>query len=161
MKVCYNIPNVLDKSQQKDSLKYVLIFLGLQKKYAVELRDMLTKLGPSFIKFGQAMSIRPDLLPSSFLFELQKLCDAVPSFPTHDAISVIESELGVGVHEVFEGIQHSTLPIAAASLGQVYKVKLKNEEKVVAVKVQRPDMHHYVLRDIYILRIGVLDLKGV
>ena len=151
------LPNVLDKSQQKDSSKYVLIFLGLQKKYAVELREMLTKLGPSFIKFGQAMSIRPDLLPSSFLFELQKLCDAVPSFPTHDAIGVIESELGVGVHEVFEGIQHSTLPIAAASLGQVYKVKLKNEEKVVAVKVQRPDMHHYVLRDIYILRIGKIN----
>jgi len=134
---------------------------GLQKKYAVELRDMLTKLGPSFIKFGQAMSIRPDLLPSSFLFELQKLCDAVPSFPTHDAIGVIESELGVGVHEVFEGIQHSTLPIAAASLGQVYKVKLKNEEKVVAVKVQRPDMHHYVLRDIYILRIVARVIESV
>ena len=50
---------------------------GLQKRYAVELREMLTRLGPSFIKFGQAMSIRPDLLPSSFLFELQKLCDAV------------------------------------------------------------------------------------
>ena len=77
----------------------------IKRLYAVELREMLTKLGPSFIKFGQAMSIRPDLLPSSFLFELQKLCDAVPSFPTHDAIGVIESELGIGVNEVFEGIQ--------------------------------------------------------
>ncbi len=67
---------------------------GLQKKYAVKLRLMLTELGPCFIKFGQAMSIRPDLLPSAFLFELQKLCDSVPSFPTRDALSVIESELG-------------------------------------------------------------------
>merc|ERR1712241_474589 len=62
---------------------------GLQKKYAVELRRILTELGPCFIKFGQAMSIRPDLLPSSFLFELQKLCDSVPSFPTQEAIQVI------------------------------------------------------------------------
>jgi predicted unusual protein kinase regulating ubiquinone biosynthesis (AarF/ABC1/UbiB family) len=67
---------------------------GLQKKYAIRLREILTELGPCFIKFGQAMSIRPDLLPSPFLFELQKLCDSVPSFPTTDAISVIEAELG-------------------------------------------------------------------
>ena len=126
---------------------------GLQKKYAVELREMLTRLGPSFIKFGQAMSIRPDLLPSSFLFELQKLCDAVPSYPTKEAIEVIESELGVTINTVFAGIDEKTDPIAAASLGQVYKVNLVSEDKVVAVKVQRPDMHHYVLRDIYILRL--------
>ena len=67
---------------------------GLQQRYAVELRDKLTKLGPCFVKFGQALSIRPDVLPSSFLIELQKLCDAVPSFPTKDAIAVIDSELG-------------------------------------------------------------------
>merc|ERR1719400_2542639 len=126
---------------------------GLQKKYAVELREILTRLGPCFIKLGQAVSIRPDLLPSSFLFELQKLCDAVPSFPTKEAIEVIESELGCEVGEVFLGLQQDTSPIAAASLGQVYKVKLAKENKVVAVKVQRPNMHHYVLRDIFILRL--------
>jgi len=125
---------------------------GLQKKYAVELREMLTRLGPCFIKLGQAVSIRPDLLPSSFLFELQKLCDAVPSFPTKDAIEVIESELGVKVQDIFEGLDVDKGPIASASLGQVYKVKLKDNGSVVAVKVQRPDMHHYVLRDIYIMR---------
>jgi len=125
---------------------------GLQKKYAVELREMLTRLGPCFIKLGQAVSIRPDILPSSFLFELQKLCDAVPSFPTEDAIEVIESELGVKVSDIFEGIDVDKGPIASASLGQVYKVKLVDNGSVVAVKVQRPDMHHYVLRDIYIMR---------
>jgi len=125
---------------------------GLQKKYAVELREMLTRLGPCFIKLGQAVSIRPDLLPSSFLFELQKLCDAVPSFPTKDAIEVIESELGVKVQDIFEGLDVDKGPIASASLGQVYKVKLIENGSVVAVKVQRPDMHHYVLRDIYIMR---------
>ena len=67
---------------------------GLQKKYGAKLRQVLTELGPCFVKLGQALSIRPDILPSSFLDELQKLCDAVPSFPTADAISVIEKELG-------------------------------------------------------------------
>jgi len=126
---------------------------GLQKKYAVELREMLTRLGPCFIKLGQAVSIRPDILPSSFLFELQKLCDAVPSFPTKDALEVIESELGAKVSDIFEGFNAEEGPIASASLGQVYKVKLVDSGKVVAVKVQRPDMHHYVLRDIYIMRL--------
>merc|ERR1719340_105802 len=90
---------------------------GLQKKYAVELREMLTRLGPCFIKLGQAVSIRPDLLPSSFLFELQKLCDAVPSFPTKEAIEVIESELGCDVGDLFLGLEEDVSPIAAASLG--------------------------------------------
>ena len=116
------------------------------------------------------MSIRPDLLPSSFLFELQKLCDSVPSFPTQEAIEVIEAELGSGASQIlFEDFNSATAPIAAASLGQVYKLKLKsqakNVEKVsdswwcrcskhcqleensfVAVKVQRPDMIKFVLR---------------
>lgn len=149
---------------------------GLQKKYAVELRQILTELGPCFIKFGQAMSIRPDLLPAAFLVELQKLCDSVPSFPTQEAIEVIESELGVGASQrLFEDFNSSTIPIAAASLGQVYKLKLKNQAKnvdekaqdwwcrcskhckleddtFVAVKVQRPDMINFVLRDLYIMR---------
>jgi len=125
---------------------------GLQKKYAVELREMLTRLGPCFIKLGQAVSIRPDILPSSFLFELQKLCDAVPSFPTRDALEVIESELGVAASDIFEGLDPAEGPIASASLGQVYRVRLVEDGRVVAVKVQRPDMHHYVLRDIYIMR---------
>jgi len=139
---------------------------GLQQKYAVELREKLTKLGPCFIKLGQAVSIRPDILPSSFLFELQKLCDAVPSYPTKEAIDVIETELGVKVDEIFLDLDVNTKPIAAASLGQVYKLRLKGDPSSsedsnkdssapgpwVGLKVQRPDMHHYVLRDIYIMR---------
>jgi len=125
---------------------------GVQKKYAVQLREMLTELGPCFVKLGQAVSIRPDVLPSPFLFELQKLCDAVPSFPTKDAIDVIEAELGQPVQEMFADLDQDTSPIAAASLGQVYKVKLHGVEGTFGLKVQRPDMHHYVLRDIYILR---------
>eukprot|EP00959_Pyramimonas_sp_CCMP1952_P036063 754580-Pyramimonas_sp.AAC.2 len=108
---------------------------------AVELRDMLTALGPTFIKvsisitrgdalrchrnkrgraiFGQMLSIRPDIMPPAFIYELQKLCDAVPSFPTEQAIATIESELGRSVHELFEDLHLETLPIASASLGQV------------------------------------------
>merc|ERR550532_890633 len=134
---------------------------GLQKKYAVELRQLLTSLGPCFIKLGQAVSIRPDLLPSSFLFELQKLCDAVPSFPTKEAIEVIESELGCDVGDLFLGLEEDVSPIAAASLGQVYKVKLAQLNQVVAVKVQRPDMLHYVLRDIFILRLIARAIQSI
>ena len=60
----------------------------------MKLREVLTELGPCFVKLGQALSIRPDVLPSTFLDELQKLCDSMPSFPTPDAIAVIEKELG-------------------------------------------------------------------
>ena len=138
---------------------------GLQQKYAKEFREKLVDLGPCFIKLGQALSIRPDVLPQAFLDELQKLCDAVPSFPTEDAIAVINEELGPGASErLFHDLKPDTPPIAAASLGQVYKLRLKEEvldkdkkyakgEKWVAVKVQRPDMIRSILKDLFILRI--------
>lgn len=126
---------------------------GLQTKYAKELKELLTRLGPCFIKLGQALSIRPDLLPSPFLFELQKLCDAVPSFPTEQALGMIEAELGSSVLSTFDGLDPSIEPIAAASLGQVYKVSLKEDPGVeLGLKVQRPDMKYYVLRDLFIVR---------
>jgi len=126
---------------------------GLQAKYARELRALLTSLGPCFIKLGQALSIRPDLLPSPFLFELQKLCDAVPSFPTSQALAMIEAELGTSVPQLFDGLDKSVEPIAAASLGQVYKITLKDQPNVeLGLKVQRPDMKYYVLRDLFIVR---------
>merc|ERR1712179_614892 len=101
---------------------------GLQRKYAQEFREKLVQLGPCFIKLGQALSIRPDIMPQAFLDELQKLCDAVPSFPTEDAIAVINEELGPGASErLFHDLKPDTPPIAAASLGQVYKLRLKEE----------------------------------
>ena len=138
---------------------------GLQQKYAKEFREKLVALGPCFIKLGQALSIRPDIMPQAFLDELQKLCDEVPSFPTEDAISVINEELGPGAAErIFHDLKPDTPPIAAASLGQVYKLRLKDGildddqkyspgEKWVAVKVQRPDMIRSILKDLFILRI--------
>merc|ERR1712241_401983 len=139
---------------------------GLQRKYAQEFREKLVQLGPCFIKLGQALSIRPDIMPQAFLDELQKLCDAVPSFPTEDAIAVINDELGPGAAErMFHDLSSDTQPIAAASLGQVYKLRLRDEvldeddrsfskgDKWVAVKVQRPDMIRSILKDLFILRI--------
>ena len=137
---------------------------GLQKKYAIQLRKILTDLGPCFIKFGQALAIRPDILPSTVLFELQKLCDEVPSFPTADALKVMEEELKEDPQTLFEGFNAQTAPIAAASLGQVYKLRLKSSGEEVAVKVQRPDMLTFILKDLYIMRKlaqGIEAIKSV
>ena len=118
---------------------------------ATELRHLLVDLGPAFIKSGQMLSIRPDLLPPAAVYELQKLCDAVPSYPTAEALALIEEELGAPAATLFDGLDSSTAPIAAASLGQVYRCRLKTGE-TVAVKVQRPDMLLAVSLDLYLLR---------
>eukprot|EP00854_Cymbomonas_tetramitiformis_P003683 gene3683-4618_t len=119
---------------------------------AVEFRELLTRLGPTFIKFGQMLSIRPDVLPSTLLYELQKLCDAVPSFPTSIALATIRSELQAEAADLFDNLGPDTAPIAAASLGQVYRCRLRTSGEWVAVKVQRPDMLRAVSLDIYLLR---------
>eukprot|EP01043_Picozoa_sp_COSAG02_P017018 COSAG02_NODE_762_length_17464_cov_12.006219_8_plen_493_part_00 len=116
------------------------------------LRELLTELGPTFIKFGQMLSIRPDVLPQPVITELQKLCDAVPSYPTPRALELIEAELGRPVSELFVDLDASTAPIAAASLGQVYRCRLRLTGEQVALKVQRPDMLKAVSLDLYLLR---------
>ena len=107
-------------------------------KRAIEIRDILTRLGPAYIKLGQALSIRPDLLSPAAMRELQKLCDKVPSFDNKQAMDTIERELGRPHTEVFAELSRD--PIAAASLGQVYKGKLFSGEDV-AVKVQVSCLH--------------------
>uniref|UniRef100_A0A8I7BCP5 ABC1 atypical kinase-like domain-containing protein n=1 Tax=Hordeum vulgare subsp. vulgare TaxID=112509 RepID=A0A8I7BCP5_HORVV len=89
------------------------------------------------MQLGQALSTRPDILPSAYCQELSKLQDQIPPFPTRNAIRTIESELGSRMSDLFADI--SPAPIAAASLGQVYKVHL-NSGELVAIKVQRPGM---------------------
>ena len=119
---------------------------------AAELRALLTQLGPTFIKLGQMLSIRPDLLPPDAVHELQKLCDGCPSYPTADALLLIERELGAPADELFDGLGASTPPVAAASLGQVYRCRLRSSGEEVALKVQRPDMIRAVSLDLYLLR---------
>ncbi|PNT75193.1 uncharacterized protein LOC100840399 isoform X2 [Brachypodium distachyon] len=106
-------------------------------KRAEKFRETLIRLGPFYIKLGQALSTRPDILPSAYCQELSKLQDQIPPFPTRIAVRTIESELGSRISDLFADI--SPEPIAAASLGQVYKAHLHSGE-LVAVKVQRPGM---------------------
>ncbi|MFN6487844.1 MULTISPECIES: AarF/ABC1/UbiB kinase family protein [unclassified Nostoc] len=119
------------------------------RRRAAQLRVLLTKLGPAYIKIGQALSTRPDLVPPVYLEELTKLQDQLPPFPNEIAYQFIKEELGAPPEEVYAEL--SAQPIAAASLGQVYKGKLKTGEEV-AVKIQRPDLREGITIDLYILR---------
>lgn len=121
----------------------------LEAKRAVQLREMLTRLGPAYIKVGQALSTRPDLVPPTFLEELSQLQDQLPPFPNDVAFQFIKEELGDRPEKIYAEL--SDHPIAAASLGQVYKGKLKTGE-TVAVKVQRPDLSQRISLDLYVLR---------
>ncbi|MGB5632189.1 MAG: AarF/ABC1/UbiB kinase family protein [Waterburya sp.] len=120
-----------------------------QKKRARQLIRILTNLGPAYIKIGQALSTRPDVVPPAYLEELTTLQDKIPSFPNEVAFRFIEEELGKRPEEIYADL--SPDPIAAASLGQVYKGRLKTGEEV-AVKVQRPDLNRRITLDIYIMR---------
>jgi len=122
----------------------------LEVRRAGELRDIITSLGPFFIKLGQALSIRPDVLSPRSMVELQKLCDKVPSYDSKIAFATIEQELGKSVSELFSDITPE--PVAAASLGQVYKATLRQGGDVVAVKVQRPAVLETVSLDLYLAR---------
>ena len=115
---------------------------------AVWLREKLIDLGPTFIKIGQALGTRGDLLPLPYIKELTTLQDQVPAFPTAEAFARIESELGHNLHEAYAEIDAE--PIAAASLGQVYRARLHNGQEV-AVKVQRPNLHATISFDIVVL----------
>lgn len=117
---------------------------------AAELREVLSQLGPTFVKLGQALSVRPDLVGPEAMTELRALCDAVPSFPNEVAFDMMREELGRPIDEVYSWI--SDAPIAAASLGQVYKAVLRSTGEEVAVKVQRPDMLRKVSLDLYCLK---------
>ncbi len=121
----------------------------VEAKRAVRLREMLTDLGPAYIKVGQALSTRPDLVPPAYLEELSQLQDQLPPFPNKVAYQFIEEELGDRPQNIYAELSES--PIAAASLGQVYKGKLKTGE-TVAVKVQRPDLNRRISLDLYVLR---------
>ena len=112
------------------------------------LRLALEELGPIFVKFGQALSTRRDLLPTDIADELAKLQDRVPPFPGEQAQAAIEASLGGPVQSFFDDFQPT--PIAAASIAQVHTARLKNGTEVV-VKVLRPGMHQVIRRDIDVL----------
>lgn len=121
-----------------------------QPERAAQLREIITKLGPTYIKVGQALSTRPDLVREDFLAELTKLQDRLPPFPTPQALSIIERELGKPADKIYKSI--SAEPVAAASLGQVFKATLHTGEDV-AIKVQRPNLLPVLTLDLFILRV--------
>lgn len=120
-----------------------------QGQRAIELRNLLTRLGPTFIKVGQALSTRPDLIRKDFLAELVKLQDQLPAFDNGLAYQIIETELDRSIGEIFREL--SPRPVAAASLGQVYRGRLVSGEEV-AVKVQRPNLRPLLTKDLYLMR---------
>ncbi|ABB50153.1 kinase-like protein [Prochlorococcus marinus str. MIT 9312] len=122
---------------------------NVQKNLSKYLFDVITDLGPCFIKLGQALSTRPDLVRQDWLTELANLQDNLPAFDHKIALKIIEEELGAPANELFDEFPDS--PIASASLGQVYKAKIKNNI-YLAVKVQRPNLYFLIRRDVVILR---------
>ncbi len=116
---------------------------------ATQLRELLTHLGPTYIKVGQALSTRPDLIRKDFLEELIKLQDRLPPFDNQQALGIIQRELDREIDEIFSEI--SPQPIAAASLAQVYYARLRSGEEV-AVKVQRPNLLPILTLDLYLMR---------
>ncbi|MFT3743768.1 MAG: AarF/ABC1/UbiB kinase family protein [Pyrinomonadaceae bacterium] len=121
----------------------------IQERQALWLKDKLITLGPTFIKIGQSMGTRADLLPLPFVKELGTLVDQVPPFPNDVAFAIIERELGRKINDVYAEFELE--PIAAASLGQVYRARLHAGQEV-AVKVQRPNLDATIKGDIVILK---------
>mgnify|MGYP001248987907 CR=1 FL=1 len=116
---------------------------------ARECAELLVDLGPAFIKAGQALSTRPDIVPPLLLEELSQLQDQLPGFDSDLAMACIEEDLGAPVHQLYAELERD--PISAASLGQVHRGVLKDGQKV-AVKVQRPGLREQITLDLYIVR---------
>ena len=112
------------------------------------LREMFDELGPTFVKFGQLLSTRPDIVPPDIIFELRKLQDDVTPFPYAQVEEVVESELGLAIEKLF--VEFSEQPVAAASIGQVHDALLPNGRRV-AVKVQRPAAPRQIEADLSLL----------
>lgn len=118
-------------------------------KEAAFIRRKLIKLGPTFIKIGQTLATRADIMPVEYIQELSRLQDEVPPFPSEQAKAIIAQELMAPIEEIFSSFDD--VPIAAASLGQVHKAVLRTGQHV-AVKVQRPDLKTQVDLDVSVLR---------
>ena len=115
---------------------------------AQRLREALEELGPVFIKFGQMLSTRPDLLPDDIAMELTRLQDQVPPFPGEDAEKIVAEALGAPLDHLFR--QFDTQPVASASVAQVHYAVLQDGTEV-AVKVLRPGIEHTIERDLALL----------
>lgn len=139
------LANLISKGEKILKLKPSKI---AQLPLPVRVRLALEELGPTFIKLGQILSTRPDLIPSDYIKELQKLQDEVPPFPYEQVEELLKGELGADVSEIFKSVEQ--IPFAAASLGQVHQAILEDGDKVI-IKVQRPNIEKVIETDLDIL----------
>lgn len=137
-------------------LKLLLFTRNTSAPRAVRLRLALESLGPIFVKFGQMLSTRRDMMPADIAEELAKLQDQVPPFPSDQAIALIEKEYRKPLHEVFASFDAT--PIASASVAQVHFAVLPDGREV-AVKILRPNIERIIDHDIALLDSGALLLE--
>jgi ubiquinone biosynthesis protein len=158
--VKYGLDDIIKETHLLRPLRYFFYLAPRRRDRSApigeRIRLALEELGPIFVKFGQAISTRRDLLPTDIADELAKLQDAVPPFPADEAIQIIEEAYGETVEDVFE--RFDTEPLAAASIAQVHTAKLKAGTEVI-VKVLRPGVLEQIERDLGVLRMlaGLAD----
>lgn len=158
--VKYGLDDIIKETHLLRPLRYFFYLAPRRRDSSAPLgeriRLALEELGPIFVKFGQAISTRRDLLPADIADELAKLQDAVPPFPADEAIGIINDAYGKSVDEVFA--RFDTEPLAAASIAQVHTAKLKAGTEVI-VKVLRPGVLEQIERDLGVLRMlaGLAD----
>ncbi len=151
--VKYGLDDIIKKTHLLRPLRFLFYLAPRRRDSSAPLgeriRLALEELGPIFVKFGQALSTRRDLLPTDIADELAKLQDAVPPFPAAEAVAIIEGAYGETVDRVFERFDQE--PLAAASIAQVHTARLKTGHEVI-VKVLRPGVRAQIESDLAVLR---------
>lgn len=147
-----------DKLPLSERFKKTISLDELEIPVPERLRLVLEELGTTFIKLGQVLSTRPDLVGEEFSREFSKLQDATPPLEPEVAVPLVEEELGKSLEDVFSSF--NTTPLASASIGQVHRALLKNGDEV-AVKIQRPGLEKQIKQDIKIMRYlaGLIDKR--
>ena len=152
--VKYGLDDIIKETHLWRPLRFIFYLAPRRRDSSAPLgeriRLALEELGPIFVKFGQALSTRRDLLPPDIADELAKLQDAVPPFPAAEAKAIVESAYGEPVSTVFERFDDE--PLAAASIAQVHTAKLKSGTEVI-VKVLRPGVEEQIERDLHVLHV--------
>ena len=144
----HKLSDLLPGRSAEDRLANVAAEHGAASARGQHLREVLDELGPTFVKFGQLLSTRPDVVPPDIVIELRALQDDVRPFPFEQAEQVIEEELGNTLERLF--LDFEPTPVAAASIGQVHRATLPNGRHV-AVKIQRPGAPRQIEADLGLL----------
>ena len=144
----HRLSDLLPGRSAEDRIAHAAAEHGAASARGQHLREVLDELGPTFVKFGQLLSTRPDVVPPDIIVELRGLQDDVRPFPFEQAERVIEEELGNTLERLF--LEFDPVPVAAASIGQVHRATLPNGRKV-AVKVQRPGAPRQIEADLTLL----------